>query len=97
MLNRAMRRDETDESVKVLEYLVKCAPEYLEIKEDDTHTPLGSACSYHKIRFAKVLIDAGANQAVCDEYGHNLMRLAFQAYHGGNCSWAAPNLKSQTN
>ena len=75
MLHEVISRSETDESVKVLEYLVKYLPECLDVKSDGL-TPLARVFYCQETRFAKVLIDAGANQSVRDRNGNNLLHLA---------------------
>lgn len=65
----------TEESGRLVEYLVDNMPHCLEIKSDDEYTPLGIAFYTHKFEFAKTLISAGANQTVRAFEGKNLMHL----------------------
>lgn len=47
----------------------------MEVTSDGGYTPLALAYSCQRTKFAKILIDAGANQAVRDRRGNNLIHL----------------------
>ncbi|KAL1954703.1 hypothetical protein VTO42DRAFT_807 [Malbranchea cinnamomea] len=85
VLHAAVLAKETDESVKLVQYLAKNFPDCLEVRSADGYTPLALAFSKHNVRFAKVLIDAGANQAVRDLKGNNLLHLLLCDIRGSIC------------
>lgn len=82
VLHAAILTQETDEAVKTVEYIAKHVPSCLEVKSADGYTPLAIAFSRRFARIAKVLIDAGANQATRDAKGNNLIHLALADIHG---------------
>jgi hypothetical protein len=65
-----------DESERLVQYLVDQHPECLEVKSSEGHTPLALAFSLHRLSFARILIQAGANQAARDTEGRNLLHFA---------------------
>lgn len=66
----------TEESARVVEYLIKTVPSSLEARSAFGHTALSLAFSLHRVRFARILIEAGADQTVRDHKGNNLLHLA---------------------
>ncbi|EAU38562.1 predicted protein [Aspergillus terreus NIH2624] len=83
VLHCAILSKETDESRHLVEYLITNVPGCLEKKSEEGHTPLALAFSYHRVTFADILIKAGANQAVRDGQGHNLLHLLLCGINGG--------------
>lgn len=71
-----------EESQRLVQYLVDQHPECLEVKSSEGHTPLALAISLHRLSFARILIKAGANQAVRDSEGCNLLHLALCSISG---------------
>ncbi|KAL2859589.1 hypothetical protein BJX68DRAFT_276845 [Aspergillus pseudodeflectus] len=70
----------TEESKQLVEYLLQHMPHCLEVKSVTDYTPLGAAFRSNKPEFAKILVKAGANQAVRCEGGMNLLHLLLQYY-----------------
>ncbi|KAF9895110.1 Ankyrin repeat domain-containing protein 60 [Aspergillus nanangensis] len=75
VLHCAILSKPTDESRRLIHYLIENAPESLEKKNAQGHTPLALAFSLHRVAFAEILIAAGANQTVRDGRGNNLLHL----------------------
>lgn len=65
--------EQTENSLKMLKYLVDVMPDALEAKSSDGFTPLLIAFRLHRIDAAKILIDAGADQTARDKQGLNLL------------------------
>lgn len=61
--------------MKLVEYLVKTVPDCLDVKSVDGYTPLALAFYKHRGRFARMLVDAGANQTARDNMGNNILHL----------------------
>lgn len=70
------------ESERLVQYLVDHHPECLEVKSSEGHTPLALAVSLHRLSFARILIQAGANQAARDTEGCNLLHLVLCSISG---------------
>lgn len=64
-----------EESERLVQYLVDHHPECLEVRSSEGHTPLALAMSLHRLSFARILINANANQAARDAEGYNLLHL----------------------
>jgi hypothetical protein len=62
-----------DETLKLIDYLIKVCPSSLEAKSDHGYTPLFLACLLGRGRFVKTLIDAGADQSVKDKEFNNIV------------------------
>lgn len=75
VLHCAVLSQPTEESARLVQYLVDEYPVYLEAKSAEGFTPLQLALGLHRVRFARVLIEAGANQAVRDDRGRNLVHI----------------------
>ena len=75
-----------EEASKLLDYLIKVIPESLETKSASGHTPLSLAYSAQRYEAAKMLMAAGANQAVRDNVGRNILHLALRSKSGVNAS-----------
>ncbi|KAL2862382.1 ankyrin repeat protein [Aspergillus lucknowensis] len=82
VLHCAVISEETEESRRLVEYLVEHMPHCMEVKSVDDYTPLGIAFRTDKLEFAKTLIKAGANQAVRATEGMNLLHLLLRCYNG---------------
>lgn len=65
----------TQESEELVKYLVQQFPAGLETKSVEGYTPLALAFSLHRQEFAKILVDAGADQTTRDRYGNNILHL----------------------
>lgn len=64
-----------EESLKLVRRLAKDYPEYLEAYSAEGHTPLALAYGLRRPKFAKILIENGANQNTLDRKGRNLIHL----------------------
>ncbi|KAL4871430.1 hypothetical protein BDV12DRAFT_28672 [Aspergillus spectabilis] len=80
VLHCAVMSKYTEESGRLVEYLVENTPQYLEIPSADDYTPLAVTFQKHKLEFAKTLIKAGANQAIRAKEGMNLIHLLISTY-----------------
>ncbi|PYI20190.1 ankyrin repeat protein [Aspergillus violaceofuscus CBS 115571] len=76
VLHCAVLADLSEDSIGLVKYLVQRAPQYLEVRSVDGHTPLALAFSLHRTEFAQILINAGSDQTVRDNKGNNLIHLA---------------------
>lgn len=65
----------TTESKELVQYIIQHYPEYMESKSLRGHTPLALAYSLHRVEFAELLINGGANQTTRDNKGNNLVHL----------------------
>ncbi|KAF3061193.1 hypothetical protein GL218_03903 [Daldinia childiae] len=63
----------TEKTNKLIEYLIKVCPASLEAKSEQGWTPLYLACLLGRVDFAKILIDAGADQSVKDKELNNII------------------------
>lgn len=77
VLHCAVMSKSTNESIQLVKYLVKQLPHCISVKSMDGYTPLALAFYLHRVEFAKILIQAGANQTVRDKHGRNLLHLLF--------------------
>lgn len=75
VLHCAVLSRETDESERLVQYLAKEYPSCLEAKSVEGYTPLQLALSLKSQNFARILINAGANQAIRDATGRNLIHI----------------------
>ncbi|KAL2822695.1 ankyrin repeat-containing domain protein [Aspergillus cavernicola] len=84
VLHCAVLSKHTEESQQLVAYLVENMPQCLEVKSADEYTPLAVAFQTHKLKFARILINAGANQAVRCKEGMNLLHLLLSSFHKYN-------------
>ncbi|KAJ5313021.1 hypothetical protein N7508_003851 [Penicillium antarcticum] len=75
----------SDETERLLQYLVDHHPECIEVRSSGGLTPLALAMSLHRVRFARILIAAGANQATRDSEANNILHLILHSAEGRNC------------
>ncbi|KAJ5164427.1 uncharacterized protein N7500_006257 [Penicillium coprophilum] len=85
VLHCAIMSEPSDETVRLVQYLVNHYPECLEVRSTEGLTPLAWAMSLHKVRFARILVEAGANQAVRDKEARNLLHLILVSNNGRVC------------
>ena len=64
-----------EQATEILKYLIKTVPESLETKSASGHTPLSLAFMSGRTEAAKILLAAGANQSVRDNFGRNILHL----------------------
>ncbi|GFF56479.1 uncharacterized protein R883 [Aspergillus udagawae] len=84
VLHCALFAKPTLESEGLVKYLVQHAPHCLEVKSVDGYTPLMIAFSLVRPTYAKILIEAGADQTMRDKKGSNILHLLF-------CSVSSPS------
>jgi hypothetical protein len=65
----------TDESRRLVRYLVDEYPALLETKSAEGYTPLQLALSLQREEFSRTLVNAGANQTLRDRKGRNLIHV----------------------
>jgi hypothetical protein len=82
VLHCAVLSPESDESEGLVRYLVKNMPQLVELKSVDGHTPLSLAFASSCVRFAKILVEAGADQTIRDKNGNNLLHLLLCSING---------------
>jgi hypothetical protein len=75
----------SDETERLVQYLVDHHPECIEVRSGSGFTPLALAMSLHRVRFARILIAAGANQATRDSEANNLLHLLLLSAQGRIC------------
>ncbi|EFE42592.1 ankyrin repeat protein [Trichophyton verrucosum HKI 0517] len=75
LLHCAIMGRETDESLELVKYIIENVPGCLERKSSNGYTPLLLAFSKRRPRFAKVLIEAGANVEARDVLGNNILHI----------------------
>ncbi|KAJ5757194.1 uncharacterized protein N7511_007376 [Penicillium nucicola] len=75
----------SDDTERLLQYLVDHHPECIEVRSSGGLTPLALAMSLHRVRFSRILIAAGANQATRDSGANNLLHLILHSAEGRNC------------
>ncbi|OCK80768.1 ankyrin repeat protein [Lepidopterella palustris CBS 459.81] len=87
ILHCAVLSEPTPDSARLLEYLIKVAPESLHTKSAAGHTPLALAFSLRRETAARVLIAAGADQTTRDHKGNNLLHILLcNIYNGSGLS-----------
>lgn len=74
-LHCAVLSKPSEESERLVEHLAKQYPGCLETKSLEGYTPLALAFSLHRTSYAKILIEAGADQTTRDRSGNNLIHL----------------------
>jgi ankyrin repeat protein len=77
VLHCAIMSNPTDESIRLVKYLVGQMPHCISVKSVEGYTPLALAFYLHRVEFAKILIQAGADQTTRDQHGRNLLHLLF--------------------
>ncbi|QKX64713.1 uncharacterized protein TRUGW13939_11889 [Talaromyces rugulosus] len=77
VLHCAIMSNPTDESIRLVRYLVGQMPHCISVKSVQGYTPLALAFYLHRVEFAKILIQAGADQTTRDQHGRNLLHLLF--------------------
>lgn len=66
----------TEDTCKLISYLVETCPAALETKNSDGATPLMTACWFGRPEFVKILLDGGADQSVRNKAGQNILHMA---------------------
>ncbi|RJE25338.1 ankyrin repeat protein [Aspergillus sclerotialis] len=81
VLHCALLAEPTVESDRLVQYLVDEYPTCLETKSVEGYTPLQLAFSAHRANAARMLINAGSNQALRDREGRNIVHLFLHSLH----------------
>ena len=70
----------SEESERLVQYLVDHHPECLEVQSESGKTPLALAFSLRRVNCARTLIAAGANQATRDSQANNLLHMLLKTH-----------------
>ncbi|PLN86818.1 ankyrin [Aspergillus taichungensis] len=81
VLHCAVGSEPTEESGRLIEYLLKQMPGCLETRCRQGYTPLGVAFALSRVHAAKLLTQAGADQTVRGVSGNNLLHLLLCDYN----------------
>ncbi|RFU74893.1 ankyrin repeat [Trichoderma arundinaceum] len=76
VLHTAILSSTSQNSIKLVKYLIETCPDSLEKKTSDGDTPLMMACRLGRIHFAKLLIEANADQSTRNHQGDNILHAA---------------------
>ncbi|KAL6891139.1 hypothetical protein HDV57DRAFT_284471 [Trichoderma longibrachiatum] len=76
VLHTAILASPSEHSVQLVKYLIESYPDSIERKTSDGDTPLMMACRLGNVQFAKMLIDANANQCTRNHQGENILHAA---------------------
>jgi hypothetical protein len=79
----------SEESERLVQYLVDHHPECLEVQSENGKTPLALAFSLRRVNCARILIAAGANQATRDSQANNLLHMLLNTNEVEICKNAA--------
>ena len=71
VIHCAMMNKVTPANLKLVQYLIKVYPSAVDAKSIAGYSPLWLACSLGRTEFAKLLIDAGADQMTKDSVYSN--------------------------
>lgn len=85
VLHHAVMAPPSEESEKLLQYLLNRCSKYKEEVAFGGRTPLAFACSLRKPSFARILIEHGARIDVRDNQGRNLLHLLLFSMPNGIC------------
>ncbi|CAG8242404.1 unnamed protein product [Penicillium salamii] len=85
VLHCAVMAKPCEESERLVQYIVDHHPECLEVQSESGRTPLALAFSLRRVKFARILIAAGANQATRDSEANNLLHMLIQSDGTGIC------------
>lgn len=73
VLHCAVTRLETEESIRLVKYLIKTCPWSLEAKDSSSNTPLLTAAYFGRVQLMKLLIAAGADESVRNSSGETVV------------------------
>lgn len=76
VIHCAVMGPRNDQTIELVKYLIKVCPASLEAKSKEGHTPLYLAALLGRVKLAKTLIEAGADQSVKDAHSENLIHAA---------------------
>ncbi|KAJ5612862.1 ankyrin repeat protein [Penicillium lagena] len=85
VLHCAVISEQCEESEGLIRYLVQNFPSYLNSRSTEGHTPLALAFSLQRTAFARILIDAGADQSAHDRFGNNILHLTLVSIEWEAC------------
>jgi ankyrin repeat protein len=75
VLHCAVVSNPSQESERLVQYLIDHHPECLEVQSESGKTPLALAFTLRRVNCARMLIKAGANQATRDSQAYNLLHM----------------------
>ncbi|KAL9084954.1 MAG: hypothetical protein Q9165_007820 [Trypethelium subeluteriae] len=81
-LNTRMLSEPKPHSIRLLQYLIEAFPKSLEAKSNSGSTPLHLAFRLHRHTFARILIEAGADQTTRDNQGANILHVLLELNRG---------------
>ncbi|KAL6855852.1 ankyrin [Trichoderma novae-zelandiae] len=76
VLHTAILASPSEDSVNLVKYLIESYPDSIERKTSGGDTPLMLACRLGYVQFAKMLMDANANQCTRNHQGENILHAA---------------------
>ncbi|KAH6610532.1 ankyrin repeat [Trichoderma cornu-damae] len=76
VLHTAILSPTSENSIKLVKYLIETCPDSLEKKTADGDTPLMMACRLGHVHYAKLLIEANADQSTRNHRGENILHAA---------------------
>ncbi|KAL7787534.1 ankyrin repeat-containing domain protein [Trichoderma ceciliae] len=76
VLHTAILSSTSENSLKLVKYLIETCPDSLEKKTSDGDTPLMMACRLGRVHFAKLLVEANADQSTRNHQGDNILHAA---------------------
>jgi hypothetical protein len=85
VLHCAVMSKPSQDSERLVRYLVDHHPECLEVQSDNGKTPLALAFSLRRVNCARILIEAGANQATRDSKANNLLHMLLDTKDSDTC------------
>ncbi|KFA50832.1 hypothetical protein S40293_05813 [Stachybotrys chartarum IBT 40293] len=79
VIHCAVMANYNENGEEMLQYLVEACPEFIDKKSTDGDTPLMVACRLGRPKFAKILLDANADQSTRNLKGENIVHAALLA------------------
>jgi ankyrin repeat protein len=76
----------SEESERLVQYIIDHHPECLEVQSESGKTPLALAFTLRRVNCARMLIEAGANQATRDSQANNLIHMLLGANELPTCN-----------
>ncbi|KAJ5138750.1 uncharacterized protein N7515_003598 [Penicillium bovifimosum] len=86
VLHCAVMSKPNQESERLVQYLIDHHPECLEAQSESGKTPLALAFTLRRVNCARMLIEAGANQATRDSQAYNLLHMLLDTKDLPTCS-----------
>ncbi|KAJ5544996.1 hypothetical protein N7535_006615 [Penicillium sp. DV-2018c] len=86
VLHCAIMASPNQESERLVQYLIDHHPECLEVQSESGMSPLALAFSLRRVNCARMLIEAGANQATRDSQAYNLLHMLLYTKGRSSCT-----------